>query len=109
MCQEEINLIGHALIIGDKKGVLKDVQEILKPFVINEESVDLYTICRLENLLDTKFINIGDVSIKDQRRKKLDQLKIATGEITPKKIFLKFDLKTGIIELEYDNSDTNKM
>jgi hypothetical protein len=99
-CDKEISLIANMLIIAEKKELLKEVQELLKPIVINNTSIDLDTISVIEVLLDFKLLNFDEETTKDKRLKKLEKLKIVTGEVNPVEIYITFNSETGIVELK---------
>ena len=101
--KREIDLICTSLIIGQQKNLLKGVQELLMPTILNKTSIDIDTISKIEVLLDTNLLVFDDDKIKKiERRKKLEQLQIVSGEVTPIKVFLNVDDKTGIVELKYE-------
>ncbi len=75
--EKDVSLIGKALIIGGTKNLLKDVQDIVSPFMNNHGSIDLGTIIKLEELLGVELISIPTDKewVIINRRKKLEHLK----------------------------------
>jgi len=97
----EINLIGNALFIGEKKGKLKEVQEILKPYMLSNKSLKLSTICKLNILLNTELFTIPTDKewLVINRREKLKQLMIVNGELTPTEVVIYID-ESGIASIK---------
>lgn len=97
--QQELDIIGTALIKADELNILEQVQEIFRPFILQDESLDLNTICELESLLGFKIINVCP-SDKEIRKEKLMRLKISSGEFIPKTVYLHINDETGLVYIK---------
>ena len=102
--QKENFLIANVIMNADSKGLHEEVQEIIIPFLVENKSIDLKTICKLEVLLDDKLLIIPSDKewLVINRREKLNQLKIVSGEIIPIVKYIKVD-ETGTITLENES------